>query len=61
MKPRHHTELESILMSRDGLTAEEAYAELLSAREEVENGADPEDVLFDLGLEPDYVFDLIGE
>jgi hypothetical protein len=29
--------------------------------EEVDNGEDPEEVLFDEGLEPDYVMDLLDE
>lgn len=29
--------------------------------EELESGRDPEDILFDEGLEADYVFDLLDE
>jgi uncharacterized protein (DUF433 family) len=28
-------------------------------REAVMNGADPEDLLYDYGLEPDYIFDIL--
>jgi hypothetical protein len=51
--------LKSVLMMRDGLSSDEADDQINEAREEVANGADPEEVLYDLGLEPDYVFDLI--
>lgn len=32
---------------------------VLEMREEVRDGADPEEVLYEEGFEPDYVFDLI--
>ena len=53
------TELEAVLMQRDGLTREEARKELEEMRKAVREGADPEEVLHGVGLEPDYVFDLI--
>jgi hypothetical protein len=40
----------------DTTEAKAIFAEMV---EEVENGRDPEDVLYDWGLEPDYVFDLL--
>lgn len=50
-----------VLMRRDELTREEAQEWIDEAREAVTNGADPEEVLHDeFGLEPDYVFDLLG-
>ena len=49
----------SVLMHRDGLKREEAQAQIQDMREDINNGADPEEVLYDIGLEPDYVFDLI--
>ena len=53
--------LKQVLMRRDKMTAEEADELIAEAREEVANGADPEEILYnDFGLEPDYVFDLIG-
>lgn len=54
------TELETVLMKRDGLTAREARLAVAAARERVECGDDPEEVLYEeFGLEPDYIFDLI--
>ena len=37
----------------------EVIEAIVSMREEVSNGADPEDVLYDEGLEPDWVLDLL--
>jgi ribosomal protein L7/L12 len=52
--------LEAILMKRDGMTLDEAKDLIEECRDEVRNGMDPEEVLhYDLGLEPDYVFDLL--
>ncbi len=55
-----------ILMRRDGLTRKEAVTMLRNARSEIMDAIegtsclDPEDVLADeLGLEPDYLFDII--
>ena len=47
-----------ILMKRDGLTEEEALAEIEECLEEIEMGNEYalEDVL---GLEDDYIFDII--
>lgn len=50
-----------VLMDRDGLSRTEAEDLLREARWEVANGADPEEVCAEeFGLEPDYIFDLIG-
>lgn len=50
-----------ILISRDGYTVKEAIECLKDARKAVATGADPEEILHDdFGLEPDYIFDLIG-
>jgi len=48
-----------ILMERDELTLAEAQEEFQAAVDRVSEGEDPEEVLHDLGLEPDYFFDLI--
>ena len=54
-------EIVRILMRRDGMERDEAEDLLRDARAVVEEGEDPEDVLADwFGLEPDYVYDLIG-
>lgn len=50
-----------ILIERDGYEFSEALLALQDARREIANGADPEEILLDdFGLEPDYIFDLIG-
>ena len=41
------------------MTRAEAIAEIKAMRQEVLDGADPEELLYDIGLEPDYVFDLL--
>ena len=52
--------LKEILIRRDGMTEAEANELIQEARASVEDGADPEEVLlFEFGLEPDYIFDLI--
>lgn len=52
------TETQKILMERDGLTAEEAKAQMAECREALWNG--DFDAIGDyLGLEDDYIFDLI--
>lgn len=53
------TELCRILMQRDNLTREEAEEQIAEAKAEIADGLDPEEALEDMGLEPDYIFDLI--
>lgn len=48
-----------VLVRRDGITIAEAREQIAEARREVAAGADPEDVLYDMGLEPDYFYDLL--
>ena len=52
-----------ILMQRDDFPLRDALEALEDARMEVfEHGRDPAEVLLEeLGLEPDYIFDLIGD
>ena len=53
--------LKQVLMRRDGLSAAEADELIAEARERVLEGEDPEEILHDdFGLEPDYIWDLIG-
>lgn len=53
--------LKQVLMRRDGLSAAEAYELIAEARERCLEGKDPEEILHDdFGLEPDYIWDLIG-
>lgn len=55
------SELKRILMERDGMSDLEANEVIKEARERVYDGEDPEEILMDeFGLEPDYVFDLLG-
>ena len=54
------TELERVLMARDGLTQEEAAQRRKELMELVWEGENPEDVLeYEEGLEPDYIFDIL--
>ncbi len=53
--------LKQVLIRRDRMSAKEADERIAEARERVEDGEDPEDILQEeFGLEPDYVFDLLG-
>lgn len=54
--------LKQVLMRRDDMSSEEADEMIQEARGRVLNdGENPEDVLQEeFGLEPDYVFDLLG-
>ena len=56
----------NILMSRDGLSKEDAIEEIKIFREDAQEAIDNGDfdeveemLMNDLGLEPDYIFDLI--
>ncbi len=51
-----------VLMRRDGMGREEAEDLIAEARERVlEYGEDPEEILAEeFGLEPDYIYDLLG-
>lgn len=53
-------ELVRIFMERDGLTKAEAVALVKEMRMAVKAGEDPEEILYEEGLEPDYIFDLMG-
>jgi len=53
------SELKQVLMRRDEMSSIEADALIAEMREDIRSGRDPEDVLYDIGLEPDYIFDLI--
>ena len=50
----------AVLMERDDMDRAESMEWIEEVREEVANGADPEEMLrVEFGLEPDYIFDLI--
>ena len=51
--------LVKILMRRDGYTQEEALEIIEECREELESG-NPEAIQDVLGLEDDYLFDVLG-
>jgi len=52
-------DLLTTLMRRDGLSKSEALELIDELRVDVLAGIDPEEVLYSVGLEPDYVFDLL--
>lgn len=53
--------IKETIMRRDGLTADEAQDLLDEAIKAVDNGMDAEDACLEFfGLEPDYLWDLIG-
>jgi len=47
------------MSSNHGYTYEESITLLTQMREDVFNGANPEEILYNIGLEPDYLEDLI--
>ena len=47
------------LMHSQDLTRQEAMDELNEMKERLFEGEDPEEILLEYGLEPDYVFDLL--
>jgi len=53
------TELCLAIMNREDCTQEEAEALIRDMKERVQDGEDPEEVLFDEGFEPDYIFDIL--
>ena len=55
------TELEQVLINRDGISLEEAREQISEVREIILNReATLEDALADyLGVEPDYIFDIL--
>ena len=54
------TDLHKALMRKYDMTAEDANYRIEEMRQEVyEDDRDPDEVLFDEGLEPDYVMDLL--
>lgn len=53
------TDLVRVLMDRDGISKKEAQEIRKEMMERVWDGEDPEEVLYEEGLEPDYVFDIL--
>tara|TARA_R110001632_G_scaffold76073_2_gene172742 strand:- start:7463 stop:7627 length:165 start_codon:yes stop_codon:yes gene_type:complete len=48
-----------ILMERDNYSKEMAINEVDQMKNLVLRGHNPEDLLYEIGLEPDYIFELI--
>lgn len=53
------TELEGIIMRNYDQTLKQARETLKEWKERVYEGEDPEELLYEEGLEPDYVFELL--
>ena len=53
------TELHIAIMNREGISFTEANEVINEMKTRIREGENPENVLFDEGFEPDYVFDLI--
>ena len=53
------TELVRIFMERDGMTRKEAEELRKEMQERMKEGEDPEEILHEEGLEPDYIMDLL--
>ena len=51
--------LKEVLMRRDEMTSKEADEEIKEMRARFMDGENPEDILYEIGLEPDYIFDII--
>lgn len=50
-----------ILVRRDGMSRSEAEEAVQEAKDRVSNGENPVEILEEeFGLEPDYIFELIG-
>ena len=47
------------LMESEGFNKYEAIECFMDMRQEVKDGKDPEDILYEIGLEPDYIWALI--
>lgn len=46
-------------LMQDGMSYEEAIEELQDLRARRRAGEDPEELLYEIGLEPDYIWDLL--
>jgi hypothetical protein len=51
--------LKETLMSSHDFTAQEAEQEINEMRNRVLEGEDPEEILYEYGLEPDYIFEIL--
>ena len=48
-----------ILMKRDNLSKAEALEQIEEMQQAVLEGENPEELLYEIGLEPDYIFDIL--
>ena len=53
------SDLKKALMSGQDMSATEADEAIDEMRDQIMEGEDPEEVLYEMGLEPDYIFDII--
>ena len=53
------TELHIAIMNRDNVSVLEANELINLLKQQVQEGENPEDVLFEEGFEPDYIFDIL--
>ena len=51
--------LKEAMMNAHEMSASEANAEIKRMKNMIMGGSDPEDLLYEYGLEPDYVIDLL--
>jgi len=51
--------IKALINNESAESIEEAREIIAEMRERVADGEDPEDVLHEYGLEPDYVFDIL--
>ena len=58
-KKAEDTKLARIFMTRDHMSQSDAAAKVEEMRERVWEGEDPEELLWEEGLEPDHIMDLI--
>lgn len=62
MSEENEYSIRQVLVYRDGLSEEEAEELIAEAREELNEGRDPEEICADwFGLEPDYIWDLVEQ
>ena len=53
------TELHLAIMNRSNCSLAEADKMVLDMKEEVKLGVYPEEVLFKMGFDPDYIYDIL--
>ena len=65
LKPTPSNPIIQVLMSRDGCTYDDAAEQFINAQDEFEAGTYGTDIdeclAQEFGLEPDYIFDFLGD